>query len=215
MPPAKRKNFEKRPQWRSHAAGTADDQQAEELAIVPLARITAAERREIFARVLWLHDYKLVFDAETEASAESVRALMVQYTSAHTSRLMRRDKRRRVTARHGLSRCAFGTALVSSSDRATACTSLSRRRQRRSCTSARVSKRPSGMLSGWPGALSSASTLWNYYARWHCAGRRRRLRYSSVQPSAQSRLTKPTRRRARARASPRKRRRGQHRLPLR
>jgi hypothetical protein len=85
MPPAKRKHFEKRPQWRSHAAGTADDQQAEELAIVPLARITAAERREIFARVLWLHDYKLVFDAETEASAESVRALMVQYTSAHTS----------------------------------------------------------------------------------------------------------------------------------
>lgn len=91
MPPAKRKNFEKRPQWRSHAAGTADDQQAEELAIVPLARITAAERREIYARVLWLHDYKLVFDAETEANAESVRALMVQYTSAHTSRLMRRD----------------------------------------------------------------------------------------------------------------------------
>ena len=91
MPPAKRKNFEKRPQWRSHAAGTADDQQAEELAIVPLARITAAERREIYARVLWLYDYKLVFDAETEANAESVRALMVQYTSAHTSRLMRRD----------------------------------------------------------------------------------------------------------------------------
>ena len=135
MPPAKRKNFEKRPQWRSHAAGTADDQQAEELAIVPLARITAAERREIYARVLWLHDYKLVFDAETEANAESVRALMVQYTSAHTSRLMRRDTPEGHCAARAVEmrlRDCVGF-LERSRNRLP---SLSRRRQRRSCTSA-------------------------------------------------------------------------------
>ena len=57
----------------------------------PLPSITAVERRQIYARLLWLSDYKPIFAAEAAMNRGLLQQLTATYTSIHTRRLMRND----------------------------------------------------------------------------------------------------------------------------
>lgn len=61
---------------------------------VPLAalpKMSAVERRQLFARLLWLDDYKPILEAERAAQQPLLATLTREYTSAHTRRLMAGD----------------------------------------------------------------------------------------------------------------------------
>ena len=97
MPPAKPPRWERRPN-RQHGGSSQSSMDAEPTgeaapgaAVEQPARITAVERRQLFARLLWLSDYKLIFAAEGALNAELLQALMQQFTSDHTRRLMQQD----------------------------------------------------------------------------------------------------------------------------
>lgn len=93
MPPSKKQRWELRPDRRyaeQRAAGVTDTRHV----LVPVERaprITAVQRRQIYARLLWLHDYTLVFKAEAATSVQLLQELTAAFTSAHTRRLMQRD----------------------------------------------------------------------------------------------------------------------------
>ena len=57
----------------------------------PPGKITAVERRQLFARLLWLADYSLIFSVEAALNAEKLKGLMSEYTSNHARRLMQQD----------------------------------------------------------------------------------------------------------------------------
>ena len=73
MPPAKKPRWEIRPQRtaaptqpaESYEADEATGHEADEATGPP--KLTAEERRQLFARLLWLDDYKLVFAAQSSA----------------------------------------------------------------------------------------------------------------------------------------------------
>ena len=97
MPPAKKPRWEIRPQRtaaptqpaESYEADEATGHEADEATGPP--KLTAEERRQLFARLLWLDDYKLVFAAEAAMHAPLLTLLTARYTSAYTRRLMRSD----------------------------------------------------------------------------------------------------------------------------
>ena len=53
-----------------------------------LPKLSAVERRQLFARLLWLDDYKPILEAERAAQQPLLATLTREYTSAHTRRLM-------------------------------------------------------------------------------------------------------------------------------
>ena len=53
--------------------------------------LSAVARRQLYARLLWLADYTLVFAAEAAVNAELLRSLVATYTSTHTRRMMQHD----------------------------------------------------------------------------------------------------------------------------
>ena len=85
MPPAKQPRWERRPNWQQGGSsrGQADagpKQEAEPAAAVEQPnRITAVERRQLFARLLWLADYPLIFAAEAALNAELLQGLMEEF----------------------------------------------------------------------------------------------------------------------------------------
>ena len=85
MPPAKQPHWERRPKWHQGGSsrGQADagpKQEAEPAAAVEQPnRITAVERRQLFARLLWLADYPLIFAAEAALNAELLQGLMEEF----------------------------------------------------------------------------------------------------------------------------------------
>ena len=54
-------------------------------------RITALERKQVYARLLWFDDYKSLFQADGSGNQTLLSNLVGTYTSAHTRRLMQRD----------------------------------------------------------------------------------------------------------------------------
>ena len=101
MPPAKRPCLNA-PRRKPAAAGPSDPlgnvESAAAAAAVEFApvvqrppSISAVERRQLFARLLWLEDYSLIFAAEAATHAPLLGALASTYTSAHSRRLMRSD----------------------------------------------------------------------------------------------------------------------------
>ena len=54
-------------------------------------RITALERKQVYARLLWIDDYKSLFQADGSGNQTLLSNLVGTYTSAHTRRLMQRD----------------------------------------------------------------------------------------------------------------------------
>ena len=105
MPPAKRQHFERRPirKEQPRAAVNASNEAAfdtsnvgseaasNEVSSVRVAGLTAVERRQLFARLLWLSDYRLLFAMEREISGPLLQLLKHHYTSAHTRRLLQSD----------------------------------------------------------------------------------------------------------------------------
>ena len=98
MPPAKK------PRWTYRRRSSASDssggdqesvrrhEMEQETSVVPQApKVSALERRQLFARLLWLDDYRLIFAAEASLHAPLLDSLTEQYTSAHTWRLMQLD----------------------------------------------------------------------------------------------------------------------------
>lgn len=88
MPPAKRQNFSHRPNRKSTNADGQDAPNDLPTEAIPAPRVTAAERKQLFARLLWLFDYKPIFAAERELNKPLLELLKSNYTSAHTWRLM-------------------------------------------------------------------------------------------------------------------------------
>ena len=96
MPPAKRRNFKHRPSRKHQQYGrqledrerTAHLSQGSVAESPHSAIITAVERRQLFARLLWLVDYRPIFAAEREMSSSLLELLKSNYTSTHTQRLM-------------------------------------------------------------------------------------------------------------------------------
>ena len=102
MPPKKRQPWCKpRPQPRisdtemqedaldeSDALSSADTRM---VSVPPAPKLSAHERRQLFARLLWLEDYMLVFAAEAATNRDLLQSLTLTYTSVHTRRLMQRD----------------------------------------------------------------------------------------------------------------------------
>lgn len=105
MPPAKKPTWERRPQ-RKAVKGTSNDtaETTTTSESVPAQlKITAAERRQLFARLLWLGDaYPMVFAADASRNAELVQRLTSVYTSAHTKRVMQLDTAVGAAARRGV-----------------------------------------------------------------------------------------------------------------
>jgi hypothetical protein len=85
MPPAKRPTWTRRPVRTSTAAGL---QANTDVLPPPLQQITGAERKQLFARLLWLADYKPIFAAERAMNAPLLELLKSNYTSTHTRRLL-------------------------------------------------------------------------------------------------------------------------------
>ena len=90
MPPAKAPRWEWRPKRQAGVSGFYADLPETPPQEQPL-RLTAVERRQLFARLLWLADYPLIFAAEAELNAELLQSLMIKYTSDYTRRLMQQD----------------------------------------------------------------------------------------------------------------------------
>ena len=88
MPPAKKPRWEHRPQRVERQSGQGS---LEPTAIVRAPTVSAQERLQLYARLLWLHDYSLVFAAEATLHASLLDLLKGSYTSAHTRRLMQSD----------------------------------------------------------------------------------------------------------------------------
>ena len=87
MPPAKKPTWERRSKWQSveQPDSSADDVTDASSAVMaapssPL-KITAAERLQLYARLLWLGDqFKLLFAAEAAMDAPLLQALTAAYT---------------------------------------------------------------------------------------------------------------------------------------
>ena len=91
MPPAKKPRWEVRPERNQ---SKEQEELVEETPPAPIVRtptMSAVERRQLFARLLWLFDYRLIFAAEGAANAPMMQLLKSSYTSAHTRRLMQLD----------------------------------------------------------------------------------------------------------------------------
>ena len=90
MPPAKKPKWERRPQRRAvqEDAGDADEHAASHAATPdtpPALKITAVERRQIYARLLWLGmQYWMIFALEASANAPLMDSLTSAFTSACT-----------------------------------------------------------------------------------------------------------------------------------
>ena len=94
MPPKKAPRWERRPNRQSGSCSSEAVEPEPSTAIAAVERpqrITAAERRQLFARLLWLADYRLIFAAEAELNASLLQALTREYTSDYTRRLLRLD----------------------------------------------------------------------------------------------------------------------------
>ena len=93
MPPAKAQRWERRPNWQK--SGSVDAAEPEEIApaeVVPRPpSIGALERRQLYARLLWLADYPLILAAEAATNAQLLAALTASFVSDYTRRLMRAD----------------------------------------------------------------------------------------------------------------------------
>ena len=85
MPPAKKPRWEHRPQRVERQSGQGS---LEPTAIVRAPTVSAQERLRLYVRLLWLHDYSLVFAAEATLNAPLLDLLKGSYTSAHSRRLM-------------------------------------------------------------------------------------------------------------------------------
>ena len=75
MPPAKKPRWERRPQRQQTSSDAPEDvsltTEAVSGAEVPRPlTLSAVERRQLYARLLWLADYTLVFAAEAAVNAE-------------------------------------------------------------------------------------------------------------------------------------------------
>lgn len=91
MPPAKQ------PRWDVRRARSTDAMEAWAQASPPaevpppeppVANISAYERKQLYARLLWLEDYQLIRAAEAELHAPLLQQLAQTYTSVHTRRLI-------------------------------------------------------------------------------------------------------------------------------
>jgi hypothetical protein len=108
MPPAKKPKWERRPQRRAvqEDAGDADEHAASHAATPdtpPALKITAVERRQIYARLLWLGmQYWMIFALEASANAPLMDSLTSAFTSAHTQRTMRLDTSAGIAARQAV-----------------------------------------------------------------------------------------------------------------
>ena len=97
MPPAKRPTWERRPTRTAGQGGSKDteDQRVPEAPtpeVPPVAKISALERMQLYARLLWLGmAFPLIFAAEASGSATLMFSLVTAYTSEHTRRRMRLD----------------------------------------------------------------------------------------------------------------------------
>ena len=93
MPPAKAQRWERRPNWQK--SGSVDAAQPDEIApaeVVPRPpSIGALERRQLYARLLWLADYPLILAAEAATNAQLLAALTTSFVSGYTRRLIRMD----------------------------------------------------------------------------------------------------------------------------
>ena len=107
MPPAKRARWEHRPQRavqqparvlsfnNGHGHSDCDDTDpnlvSESDCTVIKTSMSASDRRQLYARLLWLDDYRPLFQAEGHMNESLMQQLKHTYTSAHTRRLMNRD----------------------------------------------------------------------------------------------------------------------------
>ena len=92
MPPKQKPKWEHRPKRGAGISKAtlerAPTQAVEAAQPEPALKLSAAERMQLFARLLWLSCYKLLFGAEASAHAAEMAALTAAYTSTHTKRLM-------------------------------------------------------------------------------------------------------------------------------
>ena len=93
MPPRKRERWERRPKRQpSSSDGAAATVETAPTELVPRApRVSALERRQLYARLLWLEDYTLILAAEAETNAQLLATLAASFVSDYTRRLMRVD----------------------------------------------------------------------------------------------------------------------------
>ena len=98
MPPAKkprwsqpRRSSASKPSGGEHELVQWHESEQETSVVPRTPSISAVERRQIYARLLWLDDYRLVFAAEAALHAPLLGSLMETYVSAHTRRLMHSD----------------------------------------------------------------------------------------------------------------------------
>ena len=97
MPPAAKPKWERRPQRKAHPvpaepveAGSTDESKSAPQLAKPLS-ITAVERRQLYARLLWLGDQNhLIFQAEAAMSGSLLGDLRSIFVSTYTMRLMQR-----------------------------------------------------------------------------------------------------------------------------
>ena len=86
MPPAKKPTWERRSKWQSveQPDSSADDVTDASSAVMAAPssnlQITAAERLQLYARLLWLGEFKLLFAAEAAMDAPLLQALTAAYT---------------------------------------------------------------------------------------------------------------------------------------
>ena len=98
MPPAKRHNWE-RPKIKIprsttttsgtiHSLSSGQPQDKQQHNSVSMKKVTALERRQLFARLLWLGDYHIIYGAERDVKGTLLDVLKTNYTSVYTQRLM-------------------------------------------------------------------------------------------------------------------------------
>ena len=102
MPPARKPRWERRPNRAAvQSTSSAPEERIPEPVVPP--KLTAAERMQLYARLLWLGaSYTLIFAAEVSGSSDLMRALTATYTSAHTQRQMRLDTPAGLAARQAV-----------------------------------------------------------------------------------------------------------------